>query len=132
MQVFGFVVHWLAAGALVCFAPVHTGPHGRIAAGLAAIGRTSYATYLRHYWIGLYGLKAILGLPASGTDWTTYTFCYYGDTWRGVPAHAARRATISRAARSLGTCCGPSAPVGRGPVRPVQFLRKLLPGPDHA
>jgi peptidoglycan/LPS O-acetylase OafA/YrhL len=80
MQVFGFVVHWLAAGALICFALVHTGPPGRITASLGAIGRNSYATYLWHYWIGLYGLKAVLGVPASGGNWTAYTICYYAAT----------------------------------------------------
>jgi peptidoglycan/LPS O-acetylase OafA/YrhL len=80
MQVFGFIPQWLGAGALVCFVLGRTSTPGRSARVLAAIGRTSYATYLWHFWIGYYwlpGLAKLLGIPLN---WAWLTIGYYAST----------------------------------------------------
>jgi len=80
MKVFGFVTQWLGAGALICFALVRSSAPGRGARALAAIGRTSYATYLWHYWIGLYGLRSLAGVFGFHWNWPIFTAVYYTTT----------------------------------------------------
>lgn len=80
MKVLGFMTQWLGAGALICFALVRDTAPGRTARTLAAIGRTSYQTYLWHYWIGLYGLKALAVTFGFQWNWAVFTVVYYAAT----------------------------------------------------
>jgi peptidoglycan/LPS O-acetylase OafA/YrhL len=77
IQIPGFAVQWLGAGALICFTLGRTTPPGKMAHTLAAIGRTSYATYLWHFWIGWFGLPALAHVAGFQWTWSAHTVCYF-------------------------------------------------------
>ncbi|HEV7402895.1 MAG TPA: acyltransferase [Chthoniobacteraceae bacterium] len=77
MQIGGFALHWLGAGALVCFTLSRTTVPGKTARALAAIGRTSYATYLWHFWISRIGFPALAQIAGFEWNWTIRTVCYF-------------------------------------------------------
>jgi peptidoglycan/LPS O-acetylase OafA/YrhL len=77
IQIVGFAVQWLGAGALICFALSRTTVPGKKARALAAIGRTSYATYLWHFWIGRVGFPAFAHLAGFEWPWPAHTVCYF-------------------------------------------------------
>ncbi len=77
IQIAGFAVQWLGAGALICHTLSRTTVPGKMAHALAAVGRTSYATYLWHFWIGVYGLRYIADLAGFQWTWASRTVCYF-------------------------------------------------------
>ena len=53
-----------------------TAAPGKLAHLLAGIGRTSYATYLWHFWIGRVGLPGLADLVGFQWNWLVLTLCY--------------------------------------------------------
>jgi peptidoglycan/LPS O-acetylase OafA/YrhL len=117
MQVAGLMVQWLGAGALICSTLARTSAPGRMARALAAVGRTSYATYLWHYWIGLFGLMLLPKLLGFKWNWLGFTFCYYAAT---LGAGFLLTALIERPFLRLRDRLVPTAP--RAPHRPAPLV----------
>lgn len=80
IQIIGFALQWLGAGALIGFALGRTTVPGKVAHALAAIGRTSYATYLWHFWIGRVGFPALALSAGFEWEWTIRMLCYFAAT----------------------------------------------------